>query len=169
MCRLVRAPRQLLQTSMTCWADEAGICLNISQSSGAENIMGFFSEIDECLFGPPGEASGLFGKAVDYVCENPVKALAVVGLTVATGGLAAVAAPTIAAAAGSAGLLGAASTGTAISSLSGVALANASLAAVGGGALATGGGGIALGTTVIAGAGAVTGAGVSAGVVVASS
>ena len=89
--------------------------------------MGVFSDIDEFLFGYGPTLSGGFigdvlGGAKDVVVENPGKTLLVVGATVATGGLALVAAPTVAAAAGGAGLLGAASTGTAISSLSGAAL-----------------------------------------------
>lgn len=131
----------------------------------AEKLMGILGTLDELLFGPPGEVSGLLGTPINYALENPGKAVLAVGATVATGGLAAAAAPTIAAAAGGAGLLGAASTGTAISTLSGAALTNASLAAVGGGALAAGGGGMAAGTTVIAGAGALAGAGASYGAI----
>lgn len=95
--------------------------------------------------------------AVEVVVDNPGKTLLVIAGTIATGGVAFVAAPAIAAAAGGAGLLGAASTGTAISTLSGAALTNASLAAVGGGALAAGGGGMLAGTTVVATSGAVAG------------
>ena len=109
-----------------------------------------------------GGAVDLLGDAVDAVVENPGKTLLIVGGTVATGGLAWVAAPEVAAAVGGVGLLGAASTGTAISTLSGAALTNASLAAVGGGAVAAGGGGMAAGAAVITGVGAVAGAGVSA-------
>jgi hypothetical protein len=96
--------------------------------------------------------------AIDTVVENPFKTLAAVAVTIGTGGLALAYAPAIAGAAGGTGLLGAASTGTAISTLSGAALTNASLAAFGGGAVAAGGGGMALGTTVVASAGTVTGA-----------
>ena len=69
--------------------------------------MGIFSSIDEFLFGPPGEVSGLLGTPINYALENPGKAALAIGATVATGGLAAAAAPTIAAAAGGAGWLGA--------------------------------------------------------------
>lgn len=153
--------REVLLAATTRWADKTGVCPDVPQFSGKEKIMGLFSAIDKFLFGPPGEVSGVIGTVVNAALENPGKAALVVGATVATGGLAAVAAPSIAAVAGSAGLLGAASTGTAISTLSGAALANASLAAVGGGALAAGGSGMAAGTSVIVGAGAVTGASVS--------
>ncbi|CAD0260296.1 conserved membrane hypothetical protein [Pseudomonas veronii] len=132
-------------------------------------IMGFWSDMDELVFGPPGVAGGLFGDAIDAICENPLTTIGVVAATVATGGIAFVAAPAIATAVGGAGLLGAASTGTAISTLSGAALTNASLAALGGGAVAAGGGGIAAGTAVVAGTGALTGAAVSGGVAAATS
>lgn len=131
--------------------------------------MGFWSGMDELFFGPPGVAGGLLGDVVDAVSENPLKAIGVVAGTVAAGGAAFVAAPIIAGAAGAAGLLGAASTGTAISTLSGAALTNASLAALGGGAVAAGGGGMAVGTAVVAGTGALTGATVSGGVAAATS
>ena len=95
--------------------------------------------------------------AIDVVVENPFKTIAVVGVTIGTGGLALAYAPAIAATIGGAGLLGTTAGGTVIAGLEGVALANASLAALGGEALATGGGGIALGTTVVASVGAATG------------
>ena len=100
----------------------------------------------------------IFDNILDFVEENPGKSLAIVAGTVASGGLAMIAAPAIAATAGGIGLLGAASTGTAISSLSGAALTNASLAAIGGGALSAGGAGMTGGVTVITAAGATTGA-----------
>lgn len=103
-------------------------------------------------------------EGADFVTENPIKATAVVGCTVLTGGAAFAFAPAIAATAGSAGILGAASTGIAISSLSGAALTNASLAAVGGGTLATGGGGIVAGVATVTKAGAVAGTVVSSSV-----
>lgn len=111
---------------------------------------------------------GGIDNAVDFVKENPGKTALIIGATVATGGLAATAAPAIAATVGSTGLLGAASTGTAISSLSGAALTNASLAAIGGGAIAANGGGMVVGTAVIAGTGAATGGAVSARLVTSS-
>jgi len=98
---------------------------------------------------------------VDTVKDNPIKTVAVVAATVATGGAALAFAAPIAATIGSAGLLGAASTGTAISGLSGAALSSASLAALGGGAVAAGGGGVAAGTVVVATSGAVAGAATS--------
>lgn len=114
--------------------------------------------------------SKTIGNTIDFVAENPIKSLAAVGVTVATGGLALAYAPAIAAAVGTTGILGAtATTGTVISTLEGVALANASLAALGGGAVAVGGGGIAAGTTAVAVAGTVTGAVVSVGTVAATS
>lgn len=102
--------------------------------------------------------------AAVYVEDNPKKCIAVVLGTVATGGVAFVAAPAIAAGLGTVGLLGTTASGTAISSLSGIALTNASLAAIGGGTLAVGGGGIVGGVTVIAGTGAATGAAISSSV-----
>lgn len=115
-----------------------------------------------------GVAGGI-DSTIDLVKENPGKSAAVAAATVATGGIAFVAAPTIAASLGAAGVLGVTSTGTAISTLSGAALTNASLAAIGGGAVAAGGGGIAAGTAVIAGSGATAGAITSTGVAVAVS
>lgn len=75
--------------------------------------------------------------------------------TIATGGVAWVAAPFVATALGAVGLLGAASTGTTIATLHGCALTSASLYAVGGGSMAAG-------TAVITGSGATLGAGISA-------
>jgi hypothetical protein len=130
-----------------------------------DSICETVTDADNYLFGYGNSLTslgdGAIGGAVrgvkDCIVENPGKTLLVVGVTVATGGLALAAAPTIAAAAGGSGLLGAASTGTAISTLSGAALSSASLASIGGGALAVGGGGMAAGATTIATAGAVTG------------
>lgn len=90
------------------------------------------------------------GVVEDFVKENPVKSVAVVAATVATGGLGLAFAPSIAATIGATGVLGTTGAGVAIETLTGVALSNASLAALGGGALATGGGGMAAGTTVVA-------------------
>jgi len=94
---------------------------------------------------------GGLDSAIDFAKENPVKSVAIVAATVATGGLAA------------------ASTGVPISTLSGAALSNASLAALGGGTLMAGGGGMAAGATVVTVAGAATGAAVSTGVAVKTS
>lgn len=105
---------------------------------------------------------GSLDKAVEMVKENPVETAAVVGVTVASGGLAFAVAGPIAATIGSTGLLGAASTGTAISGLSGAAATSASLAALGGGAVATGGGGMAAGAMVVSAGGAAAGAAASA-------
>ncbi|MEY4592920.1 MAG: hypothetical protein RIR18_1815 [Pseudomonadota bacterium] len=107
---------------------------------------------------------GGLDSAIDFVKENPGKSAAIVAATVATGGLASVAAPTIAATIGATGVLGTASTGTVISTLSGAALESASLAALGGGALSASGGGILAGTAAITKAGAVAGAAMSTGV-----
>ena len=74
----------------------------------------FASEIGDIAVDAAGEMTG-------YVVENPGECAAVAMATVATGGVAFVAAPVIAATAGGFGLLGAASTGTVISSLSGAA------------------------------------------------
>jgi hypothetical protein len=141
--------------------------------------MGFWSTIDEALFGGPGEVGGLIGtptnylmdkvsdaadatletanEAIYYAQENPKTAAAIALGTLATGGVVAsmagtaaiAAAPKIASFVGATGVLGSASSGTAISSLSGAALAKASLASIGGGAVAAGGGGIAAGTAAI--------------------
>ena len=121
--------------------------------------------IDEVLFGPPGECSGLLGTPVAYAIENPGKTLAIAATAAVTGGVGLAAAGPLAASLGGAGLLGVASTGTTISTLSGVALTNASLASIGGGALAAGGGGMTAGASVIGGVSAVSGAAISAGVV----
>ena len=115
-------------------------------------------EISSICGGVAAMCSDVCSSTVDYVCENPGKVAAVVGGTVVTGGLSALAAPSIVTAAGSIGLLGSASTGTAISTLSGAALQSASLAAVGGGALAAGGGGVAAGTAIATAVGATAGA-----------
>jgi len=112
-------------------------------------------------------ANTAIDKAIDaaiYVENNPKKCIAVVVGTVATGGVALVAAPAIAAGLGAAGVLGATASGTAISSLSGVALTNASLAALGGGTLAAGGAGMAGGVTVITVTGVAAGAALSSSV-----
>jgi hypothetical protein len=156
-----------------CSIKELGICsLNIpcfTLTLGGRSIMGLLDFVGNVVGGAIDIASDVVSGTVDFVVENPGKTILAVGATIATGGLAMVAAPALAATAGGAGLLGAASTGTAISTLSGAALTNASLAAVGGGALAAGGGGMAAGTAVIAGAGAATGAGVSAATIKATS
>lgn len=103
----------------------------------------------------------MMGKLIDIAIDNPGKTLILIGATVATGGLATMAAPTIAATLGSVGLLGSASTGATIAGLHGAALTNASLAALGGGSLAAGGGGVALGTAVVGSTGAAVAAGVT--------
>jgi hypothetical protein len=64
--------------------------------------------------------------AVDTIIENPIKTIAVVGATVATGGVAAFAAPAIGAATSAAGF------GAAATTLSGAAASSAGLAAWGG-------------------------------------
>tara|TARA_R110002167_G_scaffold208269_1_gene412323 strand:+ start:2752 stop:3222 length:471 start_codon:yes stop_codon:yes gene_type:complete len=107
-----------------------------------------------------GVCAGL-DNTIDYVKENPVKSVAIATTTIASGGLATLAAPTIAGALGSSGVLGLASTGTAINTLSGIALSNASLATLGGGAMSAGGGGVILGTAVVTSSGAVVGASTS--------
>ncbi|MFW2124865.1 hypothetical protein ACG94O_18410, partial [Acinetobacter ursingii] len=77
--------------------------------------------------------AGVVGDVADIIIENPGKTALVIGGTVATGGLAFVAAPAIATVSGTAGLLGTtATTGATISTLTGAALTNASLAALGG-------------------------------------
>ena len=60
---------------------------------------------------------GGIDNAIDFVKENPKKSVAIAVATVATGGVAAVAAPTIAAGLGAAGVLGATSTGNCFSFL----------------------------------------------------
>lgn len=125
--------------------------------SGELNMFGFIKNV----------ANTAIDKALDaaiYVEKNPKKCVAVVVGTVATGGVAFVAAPAIAAGIGAVGMLGATASGTAISSLSGVALTNASLAALGGGTIAAGGAGMAGGVTVITGTGVATGAVISSSV-----
>lgn len=88
---------------------------------------------------------------VDFVAENPVKTVAIVIGTVATGGAALAAAPAIGALASAAGA------GVAGGTLSGAAASSAGLAALGGGSLASGGLGMAGGTAVVTGAGGVVG------------
>ncbi len=117
--------------------------------------MGFFSELDEFLFGPPGEVSGVIGSVVDVALENPGKAALLIGATVATGGTALVCAPTIGAMASAAGL------GVAGGTLSGAAASSAGLAVLGGGSLASGGLGMAGGTAVVTIVGGSAGAAVS--------
>ena len=101
----------------------------------------------------------VIGSAVDAVVENPLKSIAVVTATVATGGLALAAAPAVGAAASVAGL------GVAGGTLSGAAASSAGLAALGGGSVAAGGAGMAGGAAVVAATGATTGAVVSSAVV----
>jgi hypothetical protein len=109
---------------------------------------------------------GALDSAIDYATENPVKTIAMVGATVATGGLALAYAGPIAATVGATGVLGAtATTGAEIALLSGAALESASLAAMAGGALSVGGAGMLGGTAVITTTGAVVGAGAGAGIV----
>lgn len=97
----------------------------------------------------------MFDDLFDFICENPIKSLAVAAATVATGGLALAAAPAIGAVVSAAGL------GVAGGSLSGAAASSAGLAALGGGSLASGGLGMAGGKAVVATLGAVTGSGTS--------
>jgi len=85
----------------------------------------------------------MFGKLFDFVCENPIKSLAVAVATVATGGVALAVAPAIGAVASAAGL------GVASGTLSGAAASSAGLAALGGGSLASGGLGMAGGKAVV--------------------
>lgn len=108
---------------------------------------------------------GTLDAVIDTVKENPVKSVAAVAVTLASGGAALACAGPIAATLGSAGFLGTASTGASISSLTGAALTNASLAALGGGALSVGGGGMAAGTVVVGVSGAATGAVAAGGVI----
>lgn len=116
--------------------------------------MSVFDVLNEYVFEPAGN---IIDSTADFVSENPIKTVAIVATTVATGGASLAFAGPIAAAAGGTGLLGVASTGTAISTLSGAALTNASLAALGGGSVAAGGAGMAGGTMVITGIGATAG------------
>jgi len=117
--------------------------------------MSVFDVLNEYVFEPAGN---IIDSTADFVSENPIKTVAIVATTVATGGASLALAGPIAATAGGAGLLGATSTGTAISTLSGAALTNASLAALGGGSLAAGGTGMAGGSIVVAATGAGVGA-----------
>lgn len=87
--------------------------------------------------------------ALIEIKQVQIKAIEILGTTVASAGAGAV---TGMAAYSGVLALGTASTGTAISSLSGVAATNAALAALGGGSIASGGGGIALGTQILTGA-----------------
>jgi hypothetical protein len=120
--------------------------MGLFDNTSTYGLCGLFDDIKEAVSG-----------GIDYVAENPVKVIATVAVTAATGGAAFCFAPAIAATAGAAGLLGTASTGTAIGTLSGAALTNASLAALGGGALSAGGLGMAGGTVAVATTGAVAG------------
>jgi hypothetical protein len=94
---------------------------------------------------------GWFDSIVDYVCENPIKSVAMLGVGIATGGTAFAFAPAIGAAASVAGL------GVAGGTLSGAAASSAGLAALGGGSLAAGGLGMAGGTAAVTAAAAAAG------------
>lgn len=87
--------------------------------------------------------------ALAEIKEVEIKAIEILGTTVASAGAGAV---TGMAAYSGVLALGTASTGTAISTLSGAAATKAALAALGGGSIASGGGGIALGTQILGGA-----------------
>ncbi|RDL18255.1 hypothetical protein [Serratia fonticola] len=105
----------------------------------------------------------MFSNLLDYICENPIKSLAIAAATVATGGVAAAMAPAIGAVASAAGL------GVAGGTLSGAAASSAGLSALGGGSLASGGLGMAGGKAVVTTLGAVVGGGTSGSIVKLSS
>lgn len=131
--------------------DRSSKLYNTPAEAFMEIVMGFFSDVLETVI----DAAFDF---VDVVTENPVASVAVVAVTVATGGVAAAAAPAVGAAVSAAGF------GVAGGTLSGAAASSAGLAALGGGSLAAGGAGMAGGTAVVTATGAALGAGTSAAV-----
>lgn len=90
-------------------------------------------------------------EVVDRVVENPVKAAAVIGAGVATGGVGYLYAPTVGAWVSAAGF------GVGGGTLTGAAASKAGLAFLGGGSLASGGAGVAGGTAVVTGTGSAVG------------
>lgn len=112
--------------------------------------MSFFDDYDIL-----GSLGNLISDGFNAVVNNPGKSLLVLGVAVATGGVALAFAPTIGAAVSTAGL------GVAGGTLSGAAASSAGLAALGGGSLAAGGAGVAGGTAALAALGTAAGAAIT--------